>query len=444
MTLPFDESIDDELPDGEEISKHILDAIAAQKERPTASDKLNYSRFREDSKQPWTDIAGEGSLAERVGRLVSSSILLPRQGFQLPIAAAYLMQPSALMNKTPILASLGGSGSGKSTLGFIACAIHGVPPISAGSTFASIRNTISSVRVWDVSCSLEHPGNEKNAALVWEDISPSDLLANDGNIFALLKNGCERAGTITIAGEMGVNKTFKVFCPKFISSIHPIHARFEFRELVRRMIVIQHKPLSKWVKEDYDDYNSGTDPLELVDLNDLDWDGLKREFREFWEDPGILQLWVDTNRSLRSIRNHGMTNGLYSMSRDLICTGVVTGLWSTTREAIDHMAAYWEWHVGSIESQASATTKALAHFVESRTKADVERNKQALEAGKHSWVVPLEIPAKELKDHIDYLKAQGELDTQASTNDINNAMASLGWMLKPNAKRQNTWQPANG
>lgn len=443
MTLPFDDEVEDDEIDGEAISKHILDAIAAQRERPTASDKLNYASYREDVKQSWTEIAGEGALAERIGRVVSSSILLPRQGFQLPIATAYLMQPSALMNKCPILASLGGSGSGKSTLGFIACAIHGVPPISAGSTFASIRNTIQSVRVWDASCSVDHPGNEKNAVLVWEDVSPSDLLANDGNIFALLKNGTERSGTITIAGEMGVNKTFKVFSPKYISSVHPIHAKYEFRELVRRMIVIQHKPLDKWTNDDYDEFNSSVDPLELADLNDMDWDGLKREFREFWEDPAILQLWGETNRSLRSIRNHGMTNGLYSMSRDLICTGVVSGIWATTREAIDHIAAYWDWHRGSIESQASATQKALSHFIESYTKDAVERNKVAIEAGKASWTIALEIPAKELKDHIDYLKAQGELDTQANTNDINNAMASLGWTLKPNARKQNTWQPMN-
>lgn len=428
-------------PETEKMADWLAAEIAKAKKNEPRKPRKNYASFREDSKETWENVAGEGALYERVGRLISSSILLPRQGFQLPIATAYLMLPSALCNRTPILFSQGASGSGKSTLGFIACAIHNCSPISAGSTFASIRNTIKQARLNDKSIQLEVPGNEKHAALVWEDIKPEDLLANEGNIYSLLKNGVERSGTITIAELGGSNLVFKVFSPKLISSIHPLYAQPQFRELVRRMIVVQHKPSDKWSKDDYDGFNSEVDPLDLIDLSDLDWQGLSTEFNTFWDDDATLKYWVETSRALSRIKNHGMSNPLYKMSRDLICTGLVTGIWSTKTEALRHMAQYWEWHLNSIESQATATQKALAAFIEKRTATLVKQNTDFKEKGLHQYVTPLEIEAKELKLHVDLLKAQGELDTQANTADINMAMNAMGWKLKPNTHRQNSWQP---
>lgn len=428
----------------EEMADWLADEIAKAKKVEPPKPRKNYARFREDSKQSWESVAGEGALYERIGRLVSSSILLPRQGFQLPIATAYLMLPSALCNTVPILFSQGASGSGKSTLGYLACAIHDCSPISAGSTFASIRNTIKESRLYDKSVQLDVPGNEKNAALVWEDIKPEDLLVNEGNIFSLLKNGVTRSGTITIADKEGGNLVFKVFSPKLISSIHPIYAQLQFRELVRRMIVVQHKPSDKWVSEDFDEWNSEIDPLDLIDLADLDWCSLTQEFNAFWEQDYILDLWVETNRSLARIKQHGMSSPLYKMSRDLICTGLVTGIWQTKQEALDHMAAYWEWHVGNIESQSTATQKALSNFIENRTATLVKQNKDFQSKGLHQYVTPIEIEAKELKLHVDTLRSQGELDTQATTQDINNAMQALGWRLRPNVKKVNSWQHISG
>lgn len=207
---------------------------------------------------------------------------------------------------------------------------------------------------------------------------------------------------------------------------------------------IQHKPTHQWVASDYDDANRNTDPLDLIDLSDLDWSGLKTRFREYWDDDANLERWVETSRSLARIRNHGMTNALYKMSRDLICCGVVTGVWSSTAEAIRHMAQYWQWHQGNIESQATATQKALAAFIEDRTASTVAANKAFSEKGMAQFITPLEIDAKELKNHVDGLRASGELDTNSNTRDITEAMANLGWCLKPNKKRQNSWQPING
>jgi hypothetical protein len=353
------------------------------------------------------------------------------------------MLPSALCNRVPIIFSQGSSGSGKSTLGYILCALHGQVPISAGSTFASIRNTIATVRCWDAKVPLEHVGNEKNAALVWEDIGASDLLANDGNIFALLKNGTERSGTISIAELGGTNKIFKVFCPKAISSIHPLYARYEFRELVRRLIVIQHKPRDMWSGEDFDDANRNSTPDELVDLSDLNWDGFQGAFRDYWEDKDVLQRWSSVSRSLAATKNHGIPGTLYKMSRDLICCAVVTGLLPNKEQALEHFRRYWQWHRDNIEAQASATQKALQRFIDEQTALTREANAKLVGTTMEWAIKPVEIDPTALKRHLETLYASGELDTGIQVKEVNAAMNNLGWELRPNTQKRNTWQLIN-
>ncbi|MBW4473259.1 MAG: hypothetical protein KME45_23225 [Stenomitos rutilans HA7619-LM2] len=426
------------------IPQYLKEALDQQKERPTTDGKRDFRAFRVDSKQSWEEVAGEGTLAQKVANLVKASILLPRQRFQLPLATAYLLLPSAICNRVPILFSQGGSGSGKSTLGFLSCAIHAQASISSGSTFASIRNIISTARRWDLTLDVDYSGNEKNTALVWEDIKPEDISGADNHIFSLLKNGCERTGTITVAEIGGTNLVFKIFSPKLISSIHPIYARIEFNELVRRMLVIQHKPANKWMAEDFDDDNRNSSPDDLVDLADIEWDGLRREFRDYWEDEENLQRWVETSQSLSKVRNHGMSAPLYKMSRDLICCGVVTGVWTSKAEAIRHLADYWNWHRDNVESQSTATQKALKRFIEGKTAQTVETNRALVGTAAEWMMKPLEIDPSELKQHCEALFKQGELDTNVGVNDVNRAMNHLGWVLKPNSDHRNTWQLANG
>lgn len=426
------------------VSDFLKQAMEQEKIRPTSVDKTDFSQFRDDSKDYWNELVEGESFPEMLSHLLDQSILLPRHDEQAKTALSYLLLPSALCNRVPILFSQGASGCGKSTLGYIACALHDTPPISAGSTFASIRNTIQTARVWNPKEALEQPGNERHCCLIWEDIKPDDLSSNDGNIFSLLKNGVERSGTITIAQLGGENLRFKVFSPKLISSIHPLYARHEFRELVRRLIVIQHKPVAHWLASDYCDSTKSVDSSELIELSDLNWAGFKKEFREFWEDKERLSTWSATQRKLARFKKHGMNPNDYKMSRDLICTGVVCSVFEDIDHACSHFTNYWQWHRDTIESQASATQKALSAFIKSQTETQAEQNAK-LVGTPMSWAIkPLEIDAKALKSWCEYLAAQGELDTNPNVREINACMNSLGWELKPNSSNRNTWQLANG
>lgn len=437
----------DDLPSDEEtlyVSDFLKEALEQEKVRPTSVDKTDFSQFREDSKDYWNELVEGDSFPEMLRDLLDKSVLLPRHNEQAKTALAYLLLPSALCNRVPILFSQGASGCGKSTLGYIACALHDVPPISAGSTFASIRNTIQTSRVWNPKEPLEQPGNERHCCLIWEDIKPDDLSGNDGNIFSLLKNGVERSGTITIAVLGGENMRFKVFSPKLISSIHPLYARHEFRELVRRLIVIQHKPVMHWNAADYCDSTKDVDSNDLIELSDLNWSGFKKEFREFWEDRERLSLWATTQRKLARFKRFRMNPNDYKMSRDLVCCGVVCGVWCDIESACEHFADYWEWHRNSIESQASATQKALSTFIQTHTQTQAETNSRLIGTPMDWAVKPLEIDAKALKQWCEYLASQGELDSNPTIREINACMNSLGWELKPNSSNRNTWQLANG
>jgi hypothetical protein len=447
--MPFEDipRDDDEEDTGEEplfISEFLADAVGKKKEEEKANRRLNFAEFRDDDKDDWTVFADGDSFPEKLKSLVEKSVLLPRAEFQLPIVLSYLMLPSALCTRVPILFSQGGSGCGKSTLGLIACRLHNSSPISAGSTFASIRNTVATMRRWDDALPLEHEANERNGALVWEDISPQHLIGENNHIFSLLKNGCERSGTITIAKKEGGNEVFKIFSPKYISSIHAIYSQFEFRELVRRLIVIQHKPITVWTSSDFDAANESVDAADLLDIGDIRFDWFSNKFRDYWESADSLLNWQKIQRSLRSTRNHGMSGNDFKMSKDLIACGVVCGYFGQIGDGLEHMRRYWEWHKDNVESQASATVKALSRYVNKVIGDSVRRNQELADSGMKHFVQPVEISASDLKKHVLALKDAGELDTNANIGDITNAMGQLGWELKPNSMGNNSWQPING
>lgn len=442
LNLPPDDEVN---PDDEPllISDFVRDAVNKKEEEEKRNRRFNFAEFRDESKENWTEVTEGDAFPQQLASLFRRSILLPRASFQEPIALSYLMLPSAICTRVPILFSQGGSGCGKSALGMIACRLHNQSPIGAGSTFASIRNTVATMRKWDEALPLEYESNEKNSALVWEDISPQHLVGENNHVFALLKNGVERTGTITIAKKEGGNETFRIFSPKYISSVHAVYSQFEFRELVRRLVVIQHKPRSVWTADDFCPTTEDVNTEELLDLSDIRFDWFANAYREYWEDIDNLNNWVKIQRSLRSTRNHGLTGNDFKMCKDLITCGVVTGYFAQLGDGIEHFRRYWEWHRDNVEAQSSATVKALSRFVNRIVGDSVTRNTELANVGMKHLIQPIEISASDLKKHILALKEQGELDTNANVSDITNAMGQLGYELKPSQLGGNTWQPIN-
>lgn len=416
-------------------------------EKPILETKLSnpgnnlpdYRSFREHSQDHWLEyVTTDQGFSEAVKNLLSQFVLLPRATFQLPIVLSYLMLPSVVCSSVPILFSHGLSGSGKSAIGEFCCAIQGTKAISAGSTFASIRNAIKQQRWYDDEMSIE-----KYCSIVWEDVSPSELRKFEGAIFSLLKNGISRDGTITIALADGDNLEFPIFSPKLISSVHPIYSEYDFRELVRRVIVIQHKPVKNWGHEDFEG-NESPDPNDLLDVNDIDWSGFSFEFQKFWNNPSNLTQFAEVSKKLNRIRAHGIDKPLYKISKDLIATGVVCGYWEDTTTAIAHMKDYWQWHQMNIASQSSQLQKILELFIKEKSLVIEERNRMLTEAGQTQGIRAVELNPTELQSWWRHHMQLGNVEPGTSTRQVNEAMLNLGWRLQLNAQSETKWLRITG
>lgn len=418
----------------DDLPESIAEVIRATQRSETP----DYSKYRVAGKDTWQDLVEGENCAEYVRELVRKCLLLPRGDFQWRIVASYLMLPSALCTSLPILFSHGLSGSGKSNLGYLACGIHNALPISAGSTFASLRNIINAAR-WHSPELGDVPGNEKHAVLIWEDIAKEELLRQDKTILALLKNGVNRDGVVTVAVPGGAVSMFKVFSPKYVSSIHPLYSHYDFRELIRRMIVVQHKPVSRWLKDDYSEFYQGIEPPDLVEPQDIDWTGFNLEFNQFWGNPAHLEMWSSVTKSVSRKKKHGMPDANYKISRNLITCGVVCNYWATIDEAIDSMRQYWQWHEDNIESQVGATQKVLKRFIDECVSRIDESNSKA-KAAKADWALQdYKIEPKAIKVYLSACASEGELDTGTTPKEVSAAMNNLGWHLTLDSQGKTHW-----
>lgn len=420
--------------------------ITSESEAIAANQRSNipdYAMFRSAATDDWTELVEGDDFAEYLVSLVPQCVMLPRGDFQLPIVLSYLMLPSALCRHVPILFSHGSPGTGKSELAKLACLIHGIRPIGSNSTPTSLRNAIMSNRFGE-PVEGQYYEREKHAVLAWEDVNPQEMRKHEGALFNLLKLGIDRSATIQIASKDGKNLEFYPFSPKYISSIHPIYAEYDFRELIRRVLVVQHKRFDNWVNSDYSHAYEGMKPHDLIDLETYDWDGLQNEFQKYWSDLGRLEHWVSVQKYLSKKKGHGIEKPLWKISKDIIACGVVCGFWNAEVEAIDHMRDYWQWHKENVESQASALQKVLAAFIESSCSDIEKRNQICRESGALNLIQPLEVNPKELKDYVSRAMGNGDIELGTSYREVNSAMLNLGWKLNLNTQGQSRWMKSSG
>lgn len=443
----FQQIANQALMDGEEELTPILKHWMKQEQERTQKEKterFDWSAHREDDNESWREFADGDTVPQWVGSLLNQSVLLPRHDFQAKIVLSYLMLPAALCKLLPILYSHGPSGTGKSYLGKLAYLIHNTSPIGANSTATSIRNYINSTRKFNPSLLCSSRGNERlSYAMIWEDISPEEMARNEGMVFNLLKLGIDRRGQITRANMEGGLDVFEVFSPKYISSISAIYSQPEFNELVRRLIVIEHKSLKYWKPSDYSPTTQGVDLSSLIALDELDFTGFKEEFESYWMDDGTISRWKSNSSKIRAKRNHGIQNALWQMSKDLICCGLTCDVWESLDEAASHMRAYWEWHEENVSSQSTSNLKMIKEFIEEQTAPIRESNKEAIERGLEAFCIPLEISPKALKDHVDGCRANGLLDGRLDDKERAQIMERLGWVIGPGKGGKQVWKPRN-
>ena len=438
--------IQSEEQDDDELTP-LLKTLKEQEQKREAQDKVerfDWSVHRDDEQENWQEFIDGYTMPEKVKSLLDKSVLLPRHQFQSKIVASYLMLPSALCKLLPILYSHGPSGTGKSYIGKIAYSLHNTSPIGANSTATSIRNYINASRKFNPSEPCSRKGNERlSAVMVWEDISPQEMARNEGMVFNLMKLGIDRKGQISRANMEGGNDVFEVFSPKYISSVSFIAAVPEFNELIRRIIVVEHKHINYWGVEDYDDYSRNFDTADFIALDELDFSGSKLEFDEFWMQPKTLETWKMWQSKIRAKRGHGIPSTLWQISKDLLTCGLTCGYWESLSEAVEHIKQYWAWHEENVSTNSSANIRLIKRYIEEQTAALVETNKEAMESGLEKFCVPIEISPYELKKHIDECRVSGLLDGRLDDRERAQIMEKLGWILGDGKGNRQVWKLRN-
>lgn len=425
----------------------LIKRLKEQLETNNRADKtrFNWTEAREEGLESWRSVIDGNDMAEMMMDLVSKSVLLPRADFQLPLAAAYLMLPTALCTQVPVGVGSGPSGTGKSVLAMIGCYISQTKAIAARSTARSIRTYVNSIRKYSPTLPLDAMGNEKvGGMLFWNDISPTVLASEDGFHFDVLKAGVNRSeGTFTKLNAEGGIDTYEVFCPKLTSSISKFYAIPEYRELIRRIVVFEHKKLEAWKAEDYCDCTRGLDTEDLLVLDELSWEGAKEEWEDYWLEASNRDRWVANKRALSAIRGHKIPRAIFKMFLDLYTCALTCRYFAAPKDAITHLKAYWEWHQENIEKSGSSTVRIIKEFIEINAGEIMRANQRAIAAGAESFCVPVELAPFELKKHIDAARANGLLDSPANDKERASIMESLGWRIGPGRSGASVWKMAD-
>ena len=301
--------------------------------------KRDYSLFRETglsslNEDIWTPNL---SIGENVINLINNSVILPKKNLQVPIAASYFLIPSAICNVLPVLFFCGDKGSGKSLLSTIGAGFHNTEINSSVTTFAALRNYLNSQR-WELIDAETGETQENHCMLVFDNVTESTF-SND-YIYLLFLNGYNRkTDRISISsGKAGENITFHVFSPKIVSSIHALYLRNKFTELERRVITIWTKPYEQFSIEEKKELGDES-LLDKLDLNFIDLTVLNRYFDEFWDTEVNLIRFSLIKKQLirlgkkRGVLNENFTSARWTISLDLMTTGVVTSVFDCPETA---------------------------------------------------------------------------------------------------------------
>jgi hypothetical protein len=420
---------------------NAIDKLKMAQEAAERANRPDYKQFRADATDSWEEYYNdELSLADNFKNLLSECVILPSASVQVPIAVAYAMIPSAMANIVPILFSQGVKGSGKSTVGVLIAALHGEIDniLSATTTFAALRNHLDSIRYYD-PISKQY---EKNCCLIWDDISHETL--NKPDIYSMLKSGYNRkTEVIEIAGSEGENIRFRTFSLKVMSSVKPFYAFSKYSELNRRCIVLKFKPFESFTTLERADAGVDFDfnINKRLDPDSINWDGFNDKFNEFWDDQERLAAYASLKKELLRRKKtfevpKSISGEQWTISVDLLCTGVISGIWDSLSSGLEGIASYWEWHRLNIGSSLGALQKILKDLVASETE-----NIRILNEAVGSHMYPIEVSPEKVKLTVQMAASKGELDVNPSPSNISEAMSDIGFKLDKNQVGSIVWMP---
>ena len=340
------------------------------------------------------------SYPENILNLIKKVAILPYDFYK--IIAAYYLIPSALVKRIPYLFFYGLSGSGKSTMAKLAGYIHGVTPITSSTTYAAIRNDLRSNKAKYIMIPNPKPDLpdmpklvESNYFMVLEDVD-ANTFKREPNLYALLKCGYDKQTDLIkmSSKENGTNESFRCFAPKVFSSIHPIHAIEDYKELRRRLIVIPFKQVND---------------AEILDIDNLDWSEFSVKFNEFWSyEQAEIFLIIRSNLN----RIKGLNCQEKAICLDLIAVGVSTGIWSDEIEAVQELKDCFSWLKKDVQSESPPLEKLLTELT-----TEIEKNGQQC------------IYSNQLKVIIDAWVTKGFLLEKPKNKEVIDIMRKLNYKI---------------
>lgn len=308
--------------------------------------------------------------------------------------AAYSLLPSLFCKILPIVEITGQAGTGKSQLLIAMSKISGNGIISGQSTGASLKNYINVIRWADP----ETKNNEKNCLLLIDNLN-EDCFKKEEYLSSFL-NGYSRATDRTfISNGKGQNIEFKTFCGKIYTTIWDCNST----ELHRRTVTIRtHK---------VENLDSSLDPDEI------NWRPLSSAVNSFWGDctnwdrfASVYKLYAKTSKPKHS-------KEYWVLLRDVIVTGVVTGVWFDLSTAIDETVQWLE--------KAFKTRNNLFDIVVLKALEEILGFPQN-EWDEMSRRVKIHIAPRSLKDAIEQAVVDGLIERPKLTQ-IQQALAKFGF-----------------
>jgi hypothetical protein len=394
---------------------------------------LNPDDYYSQELDNWADLwDSDKSLFENTKNIIQQIVFLPKKELLSTLVATYILIPSKWAKVVPIMFCHGEPGSGKSTISMLANYFHGYEyTFSPTDTFASLRNALDSMR-W---LSPDDKNIEKEGAMLCWDNIHSMTLERDLKIYQMLLCGYNRqTDRIQIAGKDGVNIPYYVFCPKIISSVEPLHINPNLQELQRRLLIIPHKKIDKFDGEELAEYGDLDFETHKLEIDSIFWKGIEENYLTFWNNPENCKLYAKyrgllSKKSSKRIKlPESFTQARWTISIDLITTGIVIGAWNDINQAITCLGEYWSYIDAKILNQVSATLEHLKEFIEEEVGMLLALNEKL----KQNRQQPQEIilNATKLKSKLSQLQNEGKLDITPKQRDVNMLMDLLGWTLK--------------
>ncbi len=172
---------------------------------------------------------------------------------------------------------------------------------------------------------------------------------------------------------------------------------------------------------------------DKLDIDSINWEGIDHEYLKFWNNHEICKSFVIWRKVLTSrgtkafLIPDSIKSNQWTVSIDLICTGLVLKAFDSIPHALDFFGEYWKWANEEIYSEFGATLEHLKVFIQEETEAPRTINQTLIKEGakpKRIYINP-----KRLKQRLESLHSEGALDMSLRPKDIQQIMNQLGWKL---------------